>query len=830
MNTRLYKQAKPTSVSSMVPAHSGVLQCKCACGGMPGPTGDCAACRRERLVTPGSSPLQTKLTINQPGDRYEREADRVAAQVMRMPELRLQRQAIPEAEEEEELLQTKPLVQRQTELEGEEEDEELLQTKPLLQRQANDGIGTPSATPAIVHDVLRAPGRPLDPNTRAFMEPRFGHDFSQVRVHTDARASQSARAVHARAFTVGRDIAFGAGEYTPETAAGRRLLAHELTHVAQQGAARGHGAAIAGRDLHPAATGMLQRAPNDPQGFINEHKGLLGIDLYETSLGNDLRQLVLESDTNIDFVLAVFDALGSDSRDEVAYYFVKPLDDAELNPLAESENGRRLLTRLRDEMTGGIEWPEETQEMARIDRALAAATAPIDTSSFPFSDLGIPGEIAEDEELFGIKPTDRSLQPDAPPFPSEEVGDDAFTSSMGQDLWLRVQVVWTWIGKNRFRAIQLIMEIPEILDQFRSVLRRVAPATNALDGLIEEINYTLDFMWELGYEDPFLGERFAAIALYLLDLEPHFAQIEAVEQGDEQPERLQQLVDGLLNGLSSLGSDQMTQFGKRLDDVFIYKHPLLSRLYFQGGMIWGVVEPASNVVKVIFDLMTPERAAPHEQALQEAIAAFKELVKELLGPNAGQVAYDIGYALGAQIPNQIVALNKIDADLDFASELGKKIGPIFVEVVLSLLGFEAVVTARVIEIGENVLDAFVSVKKLKSLLPVRALRHVDLPDEWARVLSSDEVDFLDSTKGFYGNDIPDDEALKELDIAKKGVSKTISDGEYVEQIDLPNNHSWKRKEMEPGVGSQIRRRSASTQTDQSKSEKIPVSLTLNHLL
>jgi hypothetical protein len=168
-------------------------------------------------------------------------------------------------------------------------------------------------------------------------------------------------------------------------------------------------------------------------------------------------------------------------------------------------------------------------------------------------------------------------------------------------------------------------------------------------------------------------------------------------------------------------------------------------------------------------------------------------------------------------------LNKIAADLDFASELGKKIGPIFVEVVLSLLGFEAFVTARVVEIAENVLDAFVSVKKLKSLLPVRVLRHVDLPDEWARILSSDEVDFLDSTKDFYG-DIPDDEALKELDIAKKGVSKTISEGEYVEQIDLPNDHSWKRKK-EDGTWcrfSEPSDKKCLDTGDQSKSEEAPV--------
>ncbi len=88
--------------------------------------------------------------------------------------------------------------------------------------------------PPIVRDVLRSPGQPLDVITRALMEPRFGHDFSQVRVHTDAKAAESARAVNALAYTVGRDIVFGQGRHEPETTAGRRLMAHELAHVMQQ--------------------------------------------------------------------------------------------------------------------------------------------------------------------------------------------------------------------------------------------------------------------------------------------------------------------------------------------------------------------------------------------------------------------------------------------------------------------------------------------------------------------------------------------------------------------------------------------------------------------
>src|SRR5262249_52346913 len=88
--------------------------------------------------------------------------------------------------------------------------------------------------PPIVHEVLRSPGQPLDAATQAFMEPRFGHDFSQVRLHTDFQAAKSARAVNALAYTVGHHIVFGPNQFAPQSFEGRRLLAHELTHTLQQ--------------------------------------------------------------------------------------------------------------------------------------------------------------------------------------------------------------------------------------------------------------------------------------------------------------------------------------------------------------------------------------------------------------------------------------------------------------------------------------------------------------------------------------------------------------------------------------------------------------------
>ena len=180
-----------------------------------------------------STGAQVKLTIGQPGDKYEQEADRVADAVMHMPEPGVQRQVEPEEEEEEEeILQTKPLVDQITpfvQRQVEEEEEEMLQAK-----------SREDSTPEVSNDLesqinaIKGGGRPLAESERAYFEPRFGTDFSQVRVHTDTWADESARVVNARAFTVGQHIVFREGHYAPGTSSGQHLLAHELVHTVQQ--------------------------------------------------------------------------------------------------------------------------------------------------------------------------------------------------------------------------------------------------------------------------------------------------------------------------------------------------------------------------------------------------------------------------------------------------------------------------------------------------------------------------------------------------------------------------------------------------------------------
>ena len=172
-----------------------------------------------QLIDAPRSPVsfQAKLTVSSPTDSAEQEADRVAEQVTGMREPRPQGAGACGG----------GCASFQRKQSDQEDDRMQIKNAP-----SNSSV-LPT-TPRGVHDVLNSPGDRLDPATRAFMEPRFGHDFSTVRVHRDARAAEAARSVNALAFTTGRDIVFAPGRYAPGTGHGDRLLAHELTHVVQQ--------------------------------------------------------------------------------------------------------------------------------------------------------------------------------------------------------------------------------------------------------------------------------------------------------------------------------------------------------------------------------------------------------------------------------------------------------------------------------------------------------------------------------------------------------------------------------------------------------------------
>ncbi len=179
------------------------------------------------ILPSGPIRIQTKLRINTPRDRYEQEAERVAEQVMRMPAKTIQRKC--EKCGKEDAIQRTPMISVQRTCANCEEEEEMLQTKPR-------GNLTNMASPALINQIqnTRGGGQVMDTSTRSFMEPRFGNDFSGVRIHVDSQSAKMNQEINARAFTIGSDIYFNRGAYSPGSVEGKKLLAHELTHVVQQ--------------------------------------------------------------------------------------------------------------------------------------------------------------------------------------------------------------------------------------------------------------------------------------------------------------------------------------------------------------------------------------------------------------------------------------------------------------------------------------------------------------------------------------------------------------------------------------------------------------------
>ena len=177
--------------------------------------------------------IQTKLKISEPGDLHEQEADRMADEVMRMSEGHEMKSGQDET--------TTPAVEIQRMCrECEDEDVQLKAIDEDEPLQAKEIPGQIPRISANVHQqitALRGGGDPMPAAARKFFEPRFGYDFSHVRIHTN---ESSTKAVNALAYTTGRDIVFGAGQYSPHTQSGKKLLAHELAHVIQQSNGASH--------------------------------------------------------------------------------------------------------------------------------------------------------------------------------------------------------------------------------------------------------------------------------------------------------------------------------------------------------------------------------------------------------------------------------------------------------------------------------------------------------------------------------------------------------------------------------------------------------------
>lgn len=181
--------------------------------------------------------IQTKLKVGKPGDKYEQEADKVANNVMRMPQGgTVQMKPIEEDEKISPKLQMSTLKEGQNNIlqaKCKECEEDKLQMKPSIQLKSQEqGEATSGVSMQIM--TSKGNGQAMDKATRSDLGGKMGYNFDNVRIHSDSKAADLSQSLGARAFTVGKDIYFNRGEYNPGNTEGKRLLAHELTHVVQQ--------------------------------------------------------------------------------------------------------------------------------------------------------------------------------------------------------------------------------------------------------------------------------------------------------------------------------------------------------------------------------------------------------------------------------------------------------------------------------------------------------------------------------------------------------------------------------------------------------------------
>lgn len=472
-----------------------MLQRACTCGATAGTSGKCASCTAAEQLG-----VQPKLAVNKPGDRYEQEADRIADQVMAkrqgqstgpLPVTPLvQRQAEVE-EEEEETVQAKHLLQRQPE---EEEEEEVLQPK-----RAASARTTPAAPAIRAASAVATGGRPLSRPIRKWFEPRFGRDLGHVRLHTSSAAHSAARNIHAHAYTLRNNIVFAAGQYAPDTAAGRRLLAHELTHVLQQSPA-----------------GTIQREEAEPAGAITAR------DIFPVEQGARLQILRTMEDL---------------------WFGVLQSEDAETAATIEAiQDHVAEVTTVNDDlflatMAQSVQLPARDQEPARTIRNVEIRLARTSDGVFDFTITGLGQSSSERISLYSLVGMTAERRDGSVVLSSEGVPQLGTTATEGGGVAVqaytapylsRIPELARDLAPERLNLISMT-RLPEVeagSPAEQAAIERNAESARAASrtrrqrltlgaGLIagEQINPMLEASWQINFMPSQLAGAFAQIPL-----------------------------------------------------------------------------------------------------------------------------------------------------------------------------------------------------------------------------------------------------------------------------------------------------------------------------
>jgi uncharacterized protein DUF4157 len=755
-----------------------------------------------------SGALQPKLTIGQADDPYEREADRVADQVMRMP--------APHSDGNGLSITPGAAHRAQRKCAGCEEEEE----EGSLQRKESGGGEAPATAPPIVHETLRSPGQPLDTGAREFFEPRFGSDFSEVLVHKDGRAAGSAGAVNALAFTVDRHIVFGAGQYSPGTERGNRLLAHELAHVLQQNGRR-----------NIANTGSIVRTQARPGALQMQ-----GADVEDTDSDEFLR----ERPPNFTGVVVgswgqLFPAelVGGERLDtsfpETEHSQAIAFATAMRKPSVIIREYHRLwIYELKWEGDSPFNNASTIQPLAS---SVSNVTGRPDVEAFVTEDGGVLAPLGSGEWFFHIDGGFEETAISFGQFTGVEVGSwgQSFPSQLIGG-W-RLDIGFPETEYSQAIALATEMRKPCVImhedDQLwiyelkweglsarpsrftnASTIRALASPEEVDSGVYSASNV-------IGHPDveAFVTED-GGVLLPLAAGKVFFhTGGEFEETAVSMAQNTVAFLGGMAKGLSDANFGALAE---RLQSMALLN--AVFPLPFTVGAMHGVANALADFVKSL---------DPRQWQAMEA--ATRETILMLSDPDGEKLAALLGEEAGrAQAASLDQLLNK--GPVTFAYEVGKIVGPTIVELLLALFGIEVGPLALFDKAGdmirmlrkaprlEPILDEFADVADLARLarpdgdtprpphagveedLPAPA-GHPDVPSPHAignlPELSPDEKALLRETgdRNRYPDKLPEDLAAKELAIAKRAKKIEIEgDGSgYKYEVDLGNGHKWKEK-------------------------------------
>ncbi len=546
---------------------------------------------------------------------------------------------------------------------------------PPVQRKESSPAASSALTPSVVDVALRTPGQPLDVGTRRSMETHFGHDFSRVKVHTDAIAAESADAIHAHAYTVGRDIVFAAGQYAPRTSSGARLLAHELTHVVQQ-------------EQMPAP--LVQRQKAAPVSTRDEIIAAFRAEVKTKDWKAAARHLNGLDDNDIARQVS---AVNHDARTEL---------------YAGALEGMPGFSMRVTEAIAQID-----QEAVRVGRLIFDYDTAVGMGNWPraaevlnaFNDVDIQTRLNQlsTEHLEAIKAAAQGRF-DRIAGPAAAIGRSrALAESLDQIRHIRGSTS----VQDAVKKIQDALQGVNLLDRHNltAVINVISATFGADSGPILEAFLTqveasmapreptqadiareqrVESLMQIGPRGPY--KQYAPGVVLQVLTQPARHLLPAVEAAGHAFAGAAAFVEGLLAGLAgALDEEHRQRLATRLKQsaVLTTIFPAL----FLAGTVVGVVEDVVDAVKGIYHLFTNFRQ------FVDAIVTF---TRAMLSPDSAEIGGAMGREIGKDYGAKIARM--ADENIfRFTYDLGRMIGPTILYIVLSFLGVPELIAAEIVE-------------------------------------------------------------------------------------------------------------------------------------